>query len=209
MPEASQSLRDLASSILQGRLTILTGQVNCGKSTFLATLVSFLKQEFPQVKLGGTLCRGVFHAGAKVGYELEDLHSGERSLFAIRSGILDAQRAGVAENEAPLLLWGKKAEQLRAQPSERAGQWAILQDALDKGREAIREAVRERYDLVVVDEFGTLELQGKGFRPAVDELARGGMAGLLVVRKEILADVQRLYEPYITRVIPVSPANGA
>ncbi len=209
MPEASQSLRDLSSSILQGRLTILTGQVNCGKSAFLATLVSFLKQEFPQVRVGGILCRGVFRAGAKVGYELEDLHSGERSLFAIRSGILDEKDAGVPENEVPLLLGGTKAEQLRAKPSERVGQWLIFLEVLEKGREAIREAVRERYDLVVVDEFGKLELQGKGFRPAIDELAHAGTASLLVVRKEILADVQRLYEPYVTKVIPVSPSNSA
>ena len=189
--------------ILQGRLSILTGKVDSGKSTFLASLITFIRKAFPPVKVGGILCRGIFQDSAKVGYKLEELHSGERYPFAIRGRSLEDNREDPDGVSPPPFLQREESEELRAGKYIWAGQWLILQSALDRGEKSILTAVQGDYDLVVIDEFGKLELQGQGFRAATDELAHAGKAGILVAREEILEEVQRFYNPYITHVVPV------
>lgn len=67
---------------------------------------------------------------------------------------------------------------------ERIGPWILLPDGLTRAREIIRRASPD--DLLVVDEFGPLELQGGGVRVALDEaLKTPGRRALVVVREEL------------------------
>ena len=202
------SLRELCDKILQGRLTILTGEVGSGKTTFLASFISLIKKEFPNTAAGGVLCRAVFEANTKVGYELEQLPGGERYLFALHSTIVEDRQAGSGKDRAPLLRQGEALEGVGPEGLIRIGRWFILRGVLDKAEKAILSAVRGSCDLVVIDEFGELELQGRGFRSAADELACSGKAGILVVRQGILDEVNRLYAGSISTIVPISQGNA-
>lgn len=48
--------------------------------------------------------------------------------------------------------------------------------------------------LIIIDEFGPLELAGKGWRKYIDKLSATPALLLLVVRKELIKKVKRLYE---------------
>ena len=62
------------------------------------------------------------------------------------------------------------------------------------GSAALGRAATDGADLVIVDEFGPLELASQGWRGAVDSLVSIGQTLLLLVVREELADtVQQLY----------------
>ena len=75
----------------------------------------------------------------------------------------------------------------------RVGSFAFTAGGLALGAEALAPPAGEA-DLVIVDEFGPLELSGGGWRGQVEALrASTGAVLLLVVRTEILAPVRNLY----------------
>ncbi len=67
---------------------------------------------------------------------------------------------------------------------ERQGRWVLVPDGLARAAEIIRGAAPD--DLLVVDEFGPLELRGGGVRPAFDEALRAPGRRVLVVVREAL-----------------------
>jgi len=198
------SLADFAKQVLQGRLSILTGPLGSGKSTLLASLLSLLEKEFPGISAGGILCRALFQDQAKVGYELEQRPGGRRCLFALRHAPAGHPQSEPRQGAPPELFQEKLLECIPDSDRLPLGQWIISRKALRQGEEAIRRAVQGGCNLVVVDEFGPLELQGGGFRPAVDGLAESGKAGILVVREGLLEQVRQLYEAFISAIVPVA-----
>ena len=63
------------------------------------------------------------------------------------------------------------------------------------GQAALSKKAAGQADLIIVDEFGPLELAGKGWRKCVDNLLSSTTALLLlVVRKELTRRVRKLYE---------------
>lgn len=63
------------------------------------------------------------------------------------------------------------------------------------GRAALSKKSAGQADLIIVDEFGPLELAGKGWRNCVDNLLSSTTVFLLlVVRKELTKRVRKLYE---------------
>jgi nucleoside-triphosphatase THEP1 len=62
------------------------------------------------------------------------------------------------------------------------------------GGEALRAAATQDADLIIVDEYGPLELASQGWRAATDRLMTTMEAALLlVVRKELVEKVRQLY----------------
>lgn len=60
-------------------------------------------------------------------------------------------------------------------------------------------------DLIIVDEFGPLEMIGKGWRKEIDLLVTSADALiLLVVRSELADEVQKLYSPVPSRQLPAT-----
>ncbi len=107
---------------------------------------------------GGFLSVAVLDAEGRAEYDLLDLKEGRRLPFLRRTG----------EPEA-----------------ERTGPFFFVERTLELARAIIHKAVPG--ELLVVDEVGPLELEGKGLWPALREVIfRPGMRSLLVVREEIL-----------------------
>lgn len=72
--------------------------------------------------------------------------------------------------------------------------FSLLAEGVRLGDNALGPAATESADLVIVDEFGPLEMNREGWRRAVDLLIRSSDALiLLVVRQELARRVQRLY----------------
>ena len=76
----------------------------------------------------------------------------------------------------------------------RAGPFGFLSEGLALGHEALTRPAARSADLVIVDEFGPLELDGAGWRKEVDTLVSKALGLiLLVVRNGLVKPVGRLY----------------
>ena len=77
------------------------------------------------------------------------------------------------------------------------GRWAFTEAGLKLGKAALNPSAAGSADLIIVDEFGPLELDGRGWRKEVDLLlASTDVPVVLVVRQELQERVQKLYENY-------------
>jgi iron complex transport system ATP-binding protein len=75
--------------------------------------------------------------------------------------------------------------------------WAFTEAGLKLGRTALNPSSAGSADLIIVDEFGPLEMDGGGWRKEVDLLlASTDVPVVLVVREELEERVQKLYENY-------------
>jgi nucleoside-triphosphatase THEP1 len=74
------------------------------------------------------------------------------------------------------------------------GPFCFLGEGGRLGSHALDTAATEGADLVIVDEFGPLELASRGWRAAVDSLVHAGRTPLvLVVRQELVGAVRDVY----------------
>jgi len=116
-------------------------------------------------RVAGLLAPSVYRDGRLTGFDALDLQSGARSALAVR----------------------------RDDPGD-AGPFHFLEEGLRLGRLALDVATTEGADLVIVDEFGPLELACGGWRNAVDSLIHACRVSLiLVVRRELAEAVRDLY----------------
>ncbi len=91
-----------------------------------------------------------------------------------------------AETRAPLAVRGTHGGQV--------GKFHFIDEGMTLGTGALDPAATEGADLVIIDEFGPLELASQGWRGAVDSLVDAGrMPILLVVREELAGTVRQLY----------------
>ncbi|OHB75536.1 MAG: hypothetical protein A2Z25_07490 [Planctomycetes bacterium RBG_16_55_9] len=80
--------------------------------------------------------------------------------------------------------------------------FAFLDDGLRFGNVALSREATESADLVIVDEFGPVELSGQGWRSSVDALLVSSNAAiLLVIRRELIDSVHHLYADFHGRVL--------
>jgi nucleoside-triphosphatase len=116
-------------------------------------------------KIAGLLAPSVYRDGELLGFDVIDLRN---------------------ETRAPLAR--RKAE------AGKAGRFEFLQNGLKLGNAALIVEATKSADLIVIDEFGPLELNGRGWRKSVDMLiASSNALILLVVRQELAESVRRLY----------------
>ena len=147
---------------MEPRNLILTGPIGEGKTTRVAGALPAIRRSGRSV--GGILQYGFEEEGRRVGYEVVDLATGERTELC---------RRPVAK-------------------SGRLERPVFLDSGVAAGSAAIRSGARE--DLLVVDEVGPVELAGGGYDPVLRELLprRRGRT-LLVIRSVMLAKAVRRY----------------
>ena len=132
--------------------------------------------------VAGLTAPSVHQAGGLIGFDVVDLRTGAR--------------APLARHEATGRL--------------RVGDYGFLAEGLAAGERALGAAALWA-DLVIVDEFGPLELRGEGWRACTDSLVAGAKGLIvLVVREELVDAVRRLYESAPSEVLPAaSPVAAA
>jgi nucleoside-triphosphatase len=140
---------------------IITGEQGSGKTTFLEEAISLLKEK--NIKIGGVLAPGFWHENQRDRFDLVNLTTGDRILFCQRKEVPGWDR-------------------IRHFYVNPAGQ--------SFGGKALLESQRIGCHVVVIDEIGPFELQGKGWAKPLDELLRRqGIAVVISVRKKLLHEV--------------------
>ena len=82
----------------------------------------------------------------------------------------------------------------------KAGRFTFIAEGLKLGNIALSVAATKSTDLIVIDEFGPLEMNGQGWRKNVDFLLASSSALiLLVVRQEMADEVRRTYSDFPSR----------
>lgn len=82
----------------------------------------------------------------------------------------------------------------------KAGRFTFFDDGLKFGNAALSTTATKSADLVIVDEFGPLELDGQLWRENVDSLLASSKAlVLLIVRQELANKVRRVYTDFPCR----------
>ena len=124
-------------------------------------------------QVAGLLAPSLYREGHLAGFEALDLRRGARAPLAVR----------------------------RQEPGD-VGSFHFLEEGQDLGRRALEAVATAGADLVIVDEFGPLELAGRGWRGAVDTLVQaGGASLLLVVRQELAEAVRHVYANVPARLL--------
>jgi nucleoside-triphosphatase len=129
---------------LKKRILLLTGNPGVGKTTVLLRVVEVLKSEGYGV--GGMLSREVRSCGARIGFEILDLGSGERGWLA-----------HVQQKSGP-----------------QVGKYRVnMEDLKSIGANAI-DSASERSEIIVIDEIGPMELYSENFKEAVRKAVESG-----------------------------------
>ena len=160
---------------LNKRIYIISGDTRSGKTTFLKQVLIEVKQKKPEIKIGGIVAHGLDKDGERFGFDIENLATGAyRRLCSVVP----------RENDRKI------------------GRFYFDDTAFDFGNEALD--VSNGNDLVVVDEIGYMELEGKGWFEAVDKLIKSNETELiLVVRRRLLEQFLRLWQDANIRVIDI------
>ena len=165
-------------------LLLLTGPTHSGKTTAAAALAQ--RARTAGMRVAGILAEGVRRGGVLVGFDAVDIATGRRAALAYRRN-----------NSSP--------------GQQHVGEFVFLDDGLALGTEALSPPAVSGADLVIVDEFGPLELGGGGWRGATDELlaSQAAAAVLLVVRDKLASAVKQLYAAHGPRLIDAASAQDA
>jgi len=88
----------------------------------------------------------------------------------------------------------------RDRVGNKVGRFRFFDEGIELGIVALSETTTKSADLVIVDEFGPLELDGRLWRQNVDLLLASSTALIiLVVRQELADEVQLLYKNFPCR----------
>lgn len=141
---------------------IITGGHGSGKSEFVSELAESLRRTGK--KPGGVFAPGLWANGQRAGFDLVDLGSGRR---------------------VPLCRRGEAGDGVRA------GEFGFYNAGIASGKAALSPEALAAADAVFLDEVGFLELEGGGWAPALDRLAKDGKVPLVLVVRDYLLDKVR------------------
>jgi molybdenum cofactor guanylyltransferase len=154
---------------------LVLGERGSGKTSWCRKYIHWLRQCGSSV--GGILSLAIEKQGHRVGFNALDLLTGEEVPFA-RLSPYRSFRGG-----------------------EVVGDYTISRDGILFARGAIKRAVENRCDLVVIDEVGPLELCGKGLMPAVELALASPINVLIVVRSSLKEALQKHFPQYDFAVV--------
>lgn len=143
----------------KNNIFIISGRVQSGKTTFAGALAETLGKE--GFRIAGFLCRGTFINDRRDSYTLEELGSGIKIPMA---------SSGFREG------WF------------RYRRFYFNPAALEKGREMVLASLAGQPDLIVIDEVGPMEMEGRGWNSLLGELVSIGTIPQVWVVRDCLVD---------------------
>src|SRR5260370_19486983 len=135
------------------RVILLAGRAGVGKTTVVNRLYEhYAKNGF---KIEGVTTREVREGGARTGFMITDLSSGQEGWLAKKN--------------------------LTAGP--RVGSYVVVSDDLEKiGVAALERSMKGAADLVIVDEIGPMEMTSPSFRNSISRVLNGYRAVVATVK---------------------------
>ena len=154
---------------------LVTGESGSGKTSWCREYIDRRRKSGSTV--GGILSPAIEKQGQRVGSNALDLLTGQEAPFARLS------------HRNPL------------KEGDKVGDYTISRDGILFACNAIERAVESTCDLVVIDEVGPLELQGKGLMPAVESALASAINVLIIVRSSLREALQKHFSDYEFTVI--------
>lgn len=150
----------------RAKVVLWIGPKHSGKSTAARRLIDRVVAE--GFSVAGILAPAIYQGSTLVGFDVVNI---------------------ATERRLPLARHTEKRI-----PNGDAGGFAFFPSGLRFGNAALQSSQSRSAALVIVDEFGPMELRGNGWRHAVDQLVSESPGTLLlVVRKELADDVCQVY----------------
>jgi len=151
---------------MKRKLILWTGPKHSGKTTSAADLAKKVKSK--GFRVAGLLAPSIYTNGQLTGFDAVNIKTGDQI---------------------------KLTEKKQTIGSTSVGGFTFSKTGLKFGSNALDAKLIKSADLIIVDEFGPLELNGNGWRKNVDSILSGTNALLvLVVRDQITDKVKKLYK---------------
>ncbi len=160
----------------QPQVFIISGDIESGKTTMLTSLASKLKSE--NISVGGIYSQRIIEKGITTGYNFVSFDTGEKYQYL-------------------KLKTGMKSEEI--------GRWEVIPGSFRKGKEMLSEQLLKGNNVIIIDEAGKLETEGKGWKEDIERLlALPGIVLVLSVRKKYVSDVIKAFDLIAPVVLDVS-----
>ena len=161
-------------------IILWTGPRHSGKTTAALGLIE--RAEAEGFTAAGVAAPAVHEGGVLAGFDVIDLHTSERRRFAQTGG-----GGGV-----------------------RVGRFRLTEEGPALGSRALSRPEAFAGDLVLIDEFGPLELRGGGWRAHAEALAASARGVIVPVVREGLADaVEAVFAGAAVRRVHAGDAGAA
>ena len=146
---------------MKSKIFILTGTQGSGKTTFLKNLVEYLRKE--NILIGGIIANGFWENNVRTGFDLEDILTGEKILLCQTN---------------PTEGW------------EKFRRFYFNPEGFTFGNKVLNPVNIAKADIIVIDEVGPFELEGKGWTPAIKSLLKTIEKPMIwVVRESLTEDI--------------------
>ena len=157
------------------KLILWTGTKQSGKTTAVSRLIDRVGAESFQV--AGLLSLAQYKNGTLIGFDVQDVSTGRHTPLARRG----------------------------PQTPRHTSAFTFIKRGLEMGHLALNSPDTHSAQIIIIDEFGPLEIENHGWRKSVDKLiiSTEGLL-LLVVRERLLEKVRDLYAQYPCAVLPAS-----
>lgn len=166
---------------MKTRLILWTGPRHSGKTTSAADLAQKAKSQ--GFSIAGLLAPSIYTNGRLTGFDALDIKTRDR---------------------VPL------AERQPAEQTTEVGEFTFSKDGLQFGSNTLDTTSVKSADLIIIDEFGPLELADNGWRKNVDSiLFDTNVLLVLVVRDQIIDQVKKLYEAVNCIQLDAAKADSA
>ena len=140
-------------------IILITGGRDSGKTTWCTGYSHWLAGQ--RLTIGGILCPEARDTNRKIGQNITDIQKNQTVLF------------------------GRLAKQADF-PGELVGEYRLSYEGLEFAKRAIQEALENRCDVVFIDEFGRLELSGKGIVESVNKAYQEAPNTTTIVRRSLI-----------------------
>ncbi len=157
------------------KLILWTGTRQSGKTTAVSRLIDRVGAE--GFRVAGLLSPAQYTDSTLIGFDVRDIKTGKHTPLARRG----------------------------PQTPRHTSAFTFIKRGLELGHLTLNSPDTHSAQLMIIDEFGPLEIENHGWRKSVDKLitsAEGLL--LLVVREKLLVKVSELYAQYPCSVLPAS-----
>ncbi|TVQ87124.1 MAG: hypothetical protein EA393_10895 [Bacteroidetes bacterium] len=148
---------------MKARLTpkvfIVSGTIGQGKTTWLMNLAVSFKAR--NISVGGILSPRVMENGTTLGYDIENIATGNREAFLRKDN---------------------------SRECDRIGSYCILPGGLKAGMAALDDSKRIAHQNIIIDEVGRLELENEGWAQSISELLQNNGCNLILSVRDTFTD---------------------